>query len=47
MRSLSRALAPIVADRKSVDQRLLDLVRFEAPRAPGVATARDMRIVAA
>jgi len=36
-----------VADRRSVDQRLIDLLRFEAPRGNGVATARDVRIVAA
>jgi serine/threonine protein kinase len=47
MRSLSRALTPIVADRRSVDQRLTDLLRFESPRGAGVATARDMKIVAA
>jgi serine/threonine-protein kinase len=47
MRSLSRALNPIVADRLSVDRRLLDLLRFESPRTAGLATAKDMKVVAA
>ncbi len=47
MRSLSRALTPIVADRPSVDQRLTSVLRFESPRGASLETARDMKVYAA
>lgn len=47
MRSLSRALTPIVADRTSIDKRLTSVLRFESPRSAGLETAKDMKVVAA
>jgi serine/threonine protein kinase len=47
MRSLSRALNPIVADRASIDRRLTSVLRFESPRGTNMETAKDMKIVAA
>lgn len=47
MRSLSRALTPIVADRASVDRRLTSVLRFESPRGASADTAKDVKVVAA
>lgn len=47
MRSLSRALTPLVADRANVDRRLAAILRFETGVTSTSATARDVRTEAA
>ncbi len=47
MRSFSRALTPLVADRHNVDRRLAAILRFESDVTATSATARDLRTEAA
>lgn len=47
MRSLSRALVPLVSGRADVDRRLAAILRFETDVTAGSATVRDVKIAAA
>lgn len=47
MRSFSRALTALVADRRSIDRRLTAVLRFETGVTAGSPTARGVRVVAA
>jgi serine/threonine-protein kinase len=47
MRSLSRALVPLVSGRADVDRRLAAILRFETDVTAGSATVRDLKIAAA
>lgn len=47
MRSLSRALVPLVAGRQDVDRRLAAILRFESDVTATSSTVADLRIAAA